>query len=72
MNFPMEIPAYYFFYWFVNTPGIGSVFIFLVGGGSLLAYALTLRWIIGERYSEDEETFSYPTSAFHDHGPDHH
>ena len=72
MNFPMEEPIFRFFYWFVNTPGIGGVFIMLVGGGSLLSYALTLRWITQKGASDDGETFSYPTPALHGDGSEHH
>jgi hypothetical protein len=32
-------------YWFVNTPGIGSLIVFGVGLSVLVAYIRMLRWI---------------------------
>ncbi len=64
MNFPMEYPIFQFFYWLVNTAGLGGIIVGLVGGGSILAYGLMLRWI--SRGGEgDVETFAYPTPALH-------
>ena len=66
MNFPMEYPIFKFFYWLVNTPGIGGVLALLAGSGSILSYSLVLRWIT--RPDPDErEIYSYPTPALHDH-----
>lgn len=65
MNFPMELLIFQFFYWLVNTPGIGGVAVALVGGGSVLAYALTLRWIHLGAKVEEKETYAYPTPALH-------
>jgi len=66
MNFPLEYPIFQFFYWLVNTPGIGSFFAAMAGGGSLLFYFLTLRRI---RAAKDDEgdTYTFPTSALHKH-----
>lgn len=66
MNFPLEYPIFQFFYWLVNTPGVGSLIAALAGGGSLLYYFLTLRRI---RAGKDErgETYTYPTPALHPH-----
>ncbi len=66
MNFPLEYPIFQFFYLLVNTPGVGSLFAALAGGGSLLFYFLTLRRI---RAARDEEgaTYTYPTPALHRH-----
>jgi len=65
MNFPMEYPLFQFFYWLVNTPGLGGIAVALVGGGSVLAYALTLRWIHKGAQAEEAETYTYPTPGLH-------
>ncbi len=65
MNFPMEFPIFQFFYWLVNTPGLGGIVVALVGGGSVLAYSLTLHWIRLGAQVEETETYSYPTPALH-------
>jgi len=67
MNFPMEYPIFQFFYWIINTPSLGGIIASLVGGGSVLAYALALRWIAEGGSSGDPETYSYPTPALHQH-----
>jgi len=66
MNFPLEHPIFQFFYWLVNTPGVGSLFAAMAGGGSLLYYFLTLRRI---RAAKDNEgpIYTYPTPALHHH-----
>lgn len=64
MNFPMETPLYQFFYWLVNTPGVGSVIVALAGGGSLLYYFLTLRRIRAAK-NEVGVTYAFPTPALH-------
>ncbi len=66
MNFPLDNPVMQFLYWLVNTPGIGGVIAMLLGGGSILAYALMLNWIKkGGDIREDLETYVYPTPALH-------
>ena len=67
MNFPMEYPLFQFFYWLVNTAGLGGIAVSLVGGGSVLAYALTLHWIHSGGRADEPETYTYPTPALHDH-----
>jgi hypothetical protein len=37
----------------------------MVGGGSILAYALTLRWINMGSRAEETETYAYPTPTLH-------
>lgn len=66
MNFPLEHPIFQFFYWLVNTPGVGSLFAAMAGGGSLLYYFLTLRRI---RAAKDNEgpIYTFPTPALHHH-----
>ncbi|MBM2847556.1 MAG: hypothetical protein HW418_498 [Anaerolineales bacterium] len=67
MNFPMELLIFQFFYWLVNTPGLGGIAVALVGGGSVVAYALALRWIRAGAQVEEKETYAYPTPALHQH-----
>lgn len=66
MNFPMEHPVFQFFYWLVNTPGVGSAIVALAGTGSLLFYFLTLRSIHSAK-DEPGATYTYPTPALHQH-----
>jgi len=59
MNFPMDQPLFQFFYWLVNTPGIGSAVIGLLVGAAVTSFALTLRWITSAK-SENEEALPFP------------
>lgn len=70
MNFPIENPLFQFFYWLVNTAGLGGIVVALVGGGSVLAYVLTLRWIARGADAEEDEIYAYPTPALHGHEPE--
>ncbi len=65
MNFPMEYPIFQFFYWLVNTPGVGSAIVALAGIGSMAVYFLTLRHI---RAAKDVrgEAYAFPTPALHE------
>lgn len=67
MNFPLEYPLFRFFYWLVNTPGLGGLAVGVVGGGSLFVYGLTLRWIRNGAAAEESETYAYPTPTLHKH-----
>lgn len=67
MNFPMDQAVFQFFYWLVNTPGLGSVAAGLAAVGSVLAYGLVLRWIVLGGRAPEAETYSYPTPAWHAH-----
>ena len=67
MNFPMDFPVFKFFYWLVNTAGVGGIVVGLAGAGSLLAYALTLRWIRRGGDVDEHETYAYPTPMLHQH-----
>lgn len=71
MNFPLEYPIFQFFFWLVNTAGVGGIFSILVGAGSLISYSLILRWITKEDPSDGQETYTYPTPALHHHDHDH-
>jgi len=59
MNFPMDKPLFQFFYWLVNTPGIGSVVIGLLVGAAVTIFFLTLRWIASAK-NEGEEALPFP------------
>jgi hypothetical protein len=72
MNFPLEFPIFRFFYWLVNTPGLGGIAVSLVGGGSMLAYGLILRWIRKGAADEEVDTYAYPTPALHHESEPHH
>lgn len=65
MNFPMDHPLFQFLYMLVNNPGLGGIVVGLVGGGSVLAYVLTLRWIAHGGKFDETETYAYPTPALH-------
>ncbi len=66
MTIPMAQPIFQFFYWLVNTPGLGGVVLMLLTPGALLASIWTLRWISHGGRAKESETYSYPTpSLFH-------
>ena len=68
MNFPMEYPLFQFLYALLNTPGLGGVLVVIMGGGSILAYSLTLRWIAQGGQASETETYAYPTPGLlHSH-----
>jgi len=67
MNFPLENPIFQFLYWLVDTVGMGGVMVFLVGGGSVLAYGLALFWIYRGGQVDDPETYTYPTPTLLGH-----
>jgi len=66
MNFP-QTPLFHFLYWLINTPPVGGIVVGLIGISSILAYALTLRWIAQGREADERETYAYPTPALHKH-----
>jgi len=67
MNFPMTQPIFQFFYWLVNTPGLGGITLLLLIAGATIAAIGTLHWIKGKDQAKESETYSYPTrSLFHD------
>jgi hypothetical protein len=67
MNFPMEDPLFRFLYWLINTAGVGGITVLLVGGGSLTAYFLTLRWITRGAEADEVEVYPFPTSTLLEH-----
>jgi hypothetical protein len=67
MNFPLENPIFQFFYWLMNTPGVGGVIVILIVAASILIYAAALVWIRRGSLADEPETYAYPTSALHQH-----
>ena len=67
MNFPLEYPVFRFFYWLINTAGVGGITAMLLGVGSISASLLTLRWIQRGADVDEIETYAYPTPALLDH-----
>jgi hypothetical protein len=67
MNFPLEYAIFRFFYWLVNTPGLGGIAVGVFAGGSLLIYGLTLRWIHNGDMADEPEAYAYPTPTLHVH-----
>ncbi len=65
MSFPTQYPIFQFFYWLVNTTGIGGVFVTILAGGMLLAYGRTLGWIGSGKKAGPPESFAYPPAALH-------
>lgn len=67
MNFPLENPIFQFFYWLVNTAGLGGVAVGLIVIISLSVYGSALRWIARGAQADELETYAYPTPALHEH-----
>ncbi len=67
MNFPMVQPIFQFFYWLVNTPGLGGIVLLVLSSGAVLGACGTLFWINRGKQVDEGDTYSYPTSSlFHD------
>lgn len=67
MNFPLDNPLFQFLLWLVDTAGIGGIVVLLVAGGSISAYALTLRWIYLGGKAPESDVYAFPTSSLHSH-----
>jgi hypothetical protein len=67
MQFPLDNPIFQFFYWLVNTPGLGGLIVGLIVVVSLGAASGALRWIAHGAQVDELETFAYPTPALHEH-----
>ncbi len=67
MNFPSAQPLFQFFYWLVNTPGLGGIVLMLLATGVLVAAIATFRWIHDGEKGEEKETYSYPTPPLYKH-----
>lgn len=59
MNFPLEQPLFQFFYWLVNTAGVGAAVVGLLVGAVVTTFALTLRWIASAK-SVEQQSYPYP------------
>ena len=67
MNFPLENPIFQFFYWLVNTPGLGGLAVGLVLIIFIGTVGSALRWIALGAQADEAETYAYPTPGLHDH-----
>ncbi|HZD10932.1 MAG TPA: hypothetical protein VE553_06285, partial [Candidatus Binatia bacterium] len=63
----MDYPLFRFFYWLINTPGLGGILATLLGVSSLTAYLLTLRWIKRGADANERETYAHPTPTLFGH-----
>ncbi len=59
MNVPVDNPFFQFLYWIINTPGLGSVIVWLVILGALTTYGLFLHQIRGAK-NKDESPYPGP------------
>lgn len=66
MGFP-DNSLFRFFYWLVNTPGLGGLIVGLIVVGSVSGAGSALRWIARGAQADEAETYAYPTPALHDH-----
>ncbi len=66
MSFP-DTALIKFMYWLINTPGLGGIAVGMFGVSIISIVALTLRWIIRGGNEDEIETYSYPTTALHNH-----
>ena len=67
MNFPMENPIFRFFYWLVDTVGIGSLAVGFMASLAIGAAGSALRWIVRGAQVNEPETYAYPTPTLHEH-----
>jgi len=65
MNFPLEYPIFQFFYWLVNTPGVGGMLVIIIGGVCTAGAFFILRWIALAAKIGESETSSFPSPDFH-------
>ncbi len=66
MGFPLQYPIFQFFYWLVNTAGVGGVFVIALLGAIGLVYVRVLGWINSGGQAVERETYTYPTTALHE------
>ncbi len=66
MGFPLQYPIFQFFYWLVNTAGVGGIFVVVLLGAMSLVYGRLLGWISGGGKTVEKETYTYPTAALHE------
>ena len=61
-------PIFTFLYWLLNTPGIGALFVAMLGAFLVVLFAAVLRWIVKGSSAGEREVFTYPTEGFHEQG----
>lgn len=66
MNFPLQYPIFQFFYWLVNTPGVGGAIVVLIGGACTAGAFFILRWISVAAKSNEREMYFFPNPSFHE------
>ncbi|MFQ5592686.1 MAG: hypothetical protein ACE5HA_00835 [Anaerolineae bacterium] len=66
-HFPMENPIFQFFYWLVNTAGVGGLAVGLLVTFAVISVGGALRWIVRGAQATDPEDYAYPTPALHEH-----
>ncbi len=66
MGFPLQYPIFQFFYWLVNTAGVGGIFVVVLFGAISLVYGRMLGWINSGKQAGEKETYAYPTAALHE------
>ncbi len=67
MHFPLDNPIFQFFFWLVDTPGVGSLVVGLIVIIWVFAAGSTLRWIARGAQADEPEEYAYPTPALHKH-----
>lgn len=67
MNFPMGNPIFQFFYWLVNTAGVGGITVGLIVIIAVTTAGSALRWIARGAQANEPEAYAYPTPALHRH-----
>jgi hypothetical protein len=67
MRFPLDSPILQFFYWLVNTPGLGGLSVGLIVVLWAIAAGSAMRWIARGALADEPETYAYPTPALHEH-----
>lgn len=67
MNFPLDNPIFQFFYWLVNTAGMGGLTVGLIVVVAVGAYGGALYWIARGAQAGEAETYAHPTPALHKH-----
>jgi hypothetical protein len=67
MRFPLDNPIFQFFFWLVNTPGLGGLGVGLIVVLFVSASGSALRWVAQGAQADEAETYAYPTPALHKH-----
>jgi len=65
MNFPDNF-IFQFFYWLVNTPGLGGLAVGLIVIISVSVFGGALSWIAWGAQADELEIYAYPTPALHE------